>query len=131
MPRRYDYPLPAKFDPYYLRAVLDRELPGLLLGWSETPTQIRFDFARELTPAEKAKLDSIAASPPMPAARYAFGYIDADDVEKAVGVRPVRVDVRPETGEITIDFDSPLTPAQEARLEELCRSPRSLKKARL
>jgi hypothetical protein len=124
----YEYKLPPRFDPHYLRAILEREFPGALLGWCETPTEIRFDFARELTPAEKAKLDSIMASPPMPVARYAWDALDVDDVEREVGVRPVRLDVDLERDVIIVDFDRPLTPEQEMKLAMALRSQRRFKK---
>jgi hypothetical protein len=115
---RYNYKLPAKFDPSYLYAVLAREFGANFLGWSETPTEIRIEFAKELTADEKAKLDSLIANPPMPVAVYEFGAIDlADEIEKAVGVRPVLVDYDEERDRGRIMFDKALTTTQEAALQ--------------
>jgi AraC-like DNA-binding protein len=114
----YTYRLPAKFDPYYLRAILQREFGVNFLGWSETLNEIRIDFARELTADEKSKLDSLIANPPMPAAVYEFGAIDlADEIEKAIGVRPVLVDYDEATDRGRIMFDKALTSTQEAALQ--------------
>jgi hypothetical protein len=118
MVKTYVFNLPAKFDPYYLRAILQREFPDAFIGWSETATEIRIDFARELTADEKSKLDSLIVSPPMPAAVYEFGAIDlADEIEKAVGVRPVLVDYDEERDRGRIMFDKALTTTQEAALQ--------------
>jgi hypothetical protein len=117
---RYSYKLPAKFDPHYLYAILQREFGANFLGWSETPTEIRIEFARDLTDAEKAKLDSLIANPPMPAAIYEFGVIDlADEIEKAIGVRPVSIDYDEATDRGRITFDKALTTTQESILQTL------------
>jgi hypothetical protein len=114
----YRYKLPVKFDAYYLRAILQKEFGAKFLGWSETPTEIRIEFAGDLTDAEKSKLDSLIASPPMPAAVYEFGVIDlADEIEKAIGVRPVLAEYDEATNRGRIMFDKTLTSTQEAALQ--------------
>jgi len=119
----YSYPLPKEFDPYFLRSILEREFPEKFIGWSETPTQIRIDFTEELTVEEKTILDSIIASPPMPASIYEYGCLDLEDeIEKTVGVRPVRVDFDEATGRARIYFDTTLTDTQEKALEGFMKS---------
>jgi hypothetical protein len=132
MVETYRYKLPAKFDPHYLYAIMQREFGANFLGWSETPTEIRIDFARELTADEKSKLDSLIANPPMPAAVYEFGVIDlADEIEKAVGVKPVLAEWDETTDRARIMFDKTLTAAEEASLKgllETIRAKRVLKR---
>jgi len=126
----YSYPLPKKFDPYYLRSMLEKEFPGIFAGWSETPKKIRIDFIRTLTPTEKSKLDLIIASPPLPATIYELSPITPEDVEKEVGVRPVRIDYDSTTGQARVYFDRALTPDEEAKLEACLKKPLRFRKRR-
>jgi hypothetical protein len=114
----YTYPLPSKpFNPNYLRGLLDREFKGALIGWRETPKEIRFDFARPLTPEEKSRLDAIMAGPLAPASSYEFGALDLyDEVEKLIGVRPVFIEYDEARGRGRAMFDGTLTPDQESKL---------------
>jgi hypothetical protein len=115
----YTYPLPSKpFDPSYLRGLLDREFKGALIGWCETPKEIRFDFTRPLTPEEKSRLDAIMAGPLAPASSYEFGAPDLyEEAERQVGVRPAFIEYDGATGHGRAMFDVKLTPEQEAKLE--------------
>jgi hypothetical protein len=128
MVKTYTYKLPAKFDPPYLYAVLAREFGANFLGWSETPTEIRIEFAKELSPTEKAKLDSLLASPPFPVERLEFGALDiADEIYAAIGKRPVRVDYDETRDHAIIDFDVPLTDIERTKVETILKT-RRLKK---
>jgi hypothetical protein len=125
----YNYKLPAKFDPPYLYAVLAREFGANFLGWSETPTEIRIEFAKELSPTEKAKLDSLIANPPFPAERLEFGAIDiASEIEAAIGKRPVRVDYDETRDHAIIDFDVSLTDNERAKVEAILKARRMKKR---
>jgi hypothetical protein len=107
---------------------MQREFGANFLGWSETPTEIRIDFAKDLTPTEKAKLDSLIANPPFPAERLEFGALDiADEIEAAIGKRPVRVDYDETRDHAVIDFDVPLTDTERAKVEAILKA-RRLKK---
>jgi hypothetical protein len=119
----YTYPLPARpFNPSYLRGLLEREFKGALIGWCETPNEIRFDFSRELTPEEKSRLDAIMAGPPTPASSYEFGAADLyEEAERQVGARPVFIEYDEATGRGRAMFDVELTPEQEARLADFFR----------
>ena len=117
--KTYKYRLPERFDPHYLRAVLEREFGEAFLGWSETPTEIRIDFSRELSPEERERLDRIMERPPLPVEKYVVEPVSPEDIELEVGVRPVMVSVDLRAGTCVIDFDRPLSPAQRARLEEV------------
>jgi len=81
---------------------------------------------RDLTSDEKSKLDSLIAGKLEPEAVYQFGPIGLEDeVEKAVGVRPVRVIDHPDAARTAIFFDRRLTAEQEAKLEAFMRSIRA------
>jgi hypothetical protein len=117
---RYHYRKPGSFDSEYLGVVLRKEFGDNFLGWSETPSEMRIEFRRELTPEEKSKLDSIIANPPTPAAVYEFGDFDIEDeIERTIGVRPVHVRGDSRTGTYRIIFDRPLTQDQEKALSNL------------
>jgi hypothetical protein len=119
MATSYTYRRPdGPFDPQYLRGLIEREFKGALMGWCETPSEIRFDFARPLTPEEKSRLDAIMAGPLTPAASYEFGALDLyDEVEKLIGVRPVFIEYDEAGGRGRALFDRTLTPDQESKLE--------------
>ena len=120
MVRTYRYPRPREFDPRYLMEFVRREVSDSLIGLSETPTEIRFDFERELTPEEKERLDRIAQSPPAPAAVYEVVRTDLrEEIERSVGVRPVAVVYDPERVFVRIYFDRELTEDQERALSKL------------
>jgi len=73
---------------------------------------------RDLTSDEKSKLDSLIAGKLEPEEVYQFGPIDLESkIEKAIGVRPVRVIDHPDVARTVIFFDKALTAAQERALE--------------
>ena len=118
MVRTYRYRLPERFDPYYLRAILQKKFGNKFIGWSETTKEMRIDFTEELTETEKAELDKLMANPPMPAAVYEFGAIDLEDeIERVVGVRPVFVEFDEERWRAKVMFDRELTATQEVALK--------------
>jgi len=125
----YRYPLKEPWDSSFVRGVIERDVGlscRITTQWVGKAIVIYFD--RELTPEEKAKLDAIMASPPTPVSSYELKPLRAEDVEQEIGVRPARLTIDLTTGECDAQFDQELTPAQEAKLAELLRSPMRFKR---
>ena len=113
----YNYEYPAvKMDSAYIWRLMQRRTGKSVIGITETPEKIVVAFEAELTPAEKAELDVVMASPPTPV-RYEIALLTPEYVEAEVGVKPVRADIDPATGLGTVDFDRDLTPGEVGRLE--------------
>jgi len=126
-PFKYEY-IGTLRDPRYFRDLVAERLgispPGIttyadrFVIWADV----------ELTPEQKTMLDSLVGENPVPTAVYEIAPVSKDDVEAEVGIRPVFLYVDPATGEAICQFDTTLTPEQEAKLEELLRSPMRFKK---
>jgi len=113
----YSYPLPKRFDPYYLRSILEKEFPDNFIGWLETLKEIRIDFMRSLTNEEKSKLDRIIREPPMPKTVLTFEPDIASEIEGLIRKKPTRVDYDPTTGRCTLWFDVDITSTEEKAIE--------------
>jgi len=119
----------GEFDAPYVINMVAREVGKPVLGMTETQDERIVFFDSELTPEQKAKLDSIMNNPPKPVRRYEYGIIDLEElIESELGVRPVRVNFDPRTNNITVDFDKDLTIEQEKKLEAILKSPHRLKR---
>jgi len=119
---RYKYKVKLR-DPYYFWRLIERRIGVTVHGIANYPRvgEIGIDLDRELTPDEKAKLDSLVAENPVPTSEYEAFPLTPEDVEAEIGVRPVFIAVDPATGMARCKFDTTLTLEQEAKLEALLR----------
>jgi len=133
MPVGYKYKRVEPWDAAFVWHLIERDVARPLLGITEREDELILFFDRELTEKEKQKLDKIMSKPPTPV-RYEFGVKDLkDEVERLIGVRPVRVEYDEVRGHAVIDFDRELTREQElalSRLFEDVKGLRSLKRVR-
>jgi hypothetical protein len=126
---RYEYSGVELADPSYFVEVAKGRL-GQLVSVTIYPAERRIvvQTERELAPSEKSMLDSLVMSNPVPASTYEYGPVDAGDVEREVGVRPVLFSYEPASRTARLSFDRALTPEQEAKLSALLEKPMRLRK---
>lgn len=116
MVQRYEYKGRLK-DSAYFRALVERDAAPSL-GITEYPDRFIIYFENPLTDAQKTKLDSLVAENPVPTIVYEYGSLDLpEEIEKAVGVRPVYVDYDEVRNHARISFDKTLTHTQEIALK--------------
>lgn len=115
----YEYKKTEPWNAPYVREVITREIaPPLFIRSRADRIIVHFD--RELTPEQKARLDSIMSSPRVPRAEYEFGMVGLEEeIEREIGVRPVRATWDELRGRGTLQFDRELTPEQEAGLKRV------------
>jgi len=120
--KAYTYKIPQNFDPKYLRAILNREFKGLLIGWLETKDTIRLDFNRELSDEELKKLNDLMAKPFPPLIVYKFQPLTAEDVEAVVGIKPLDIVFTRDGRVASVIFDRDLSEEEERKLAELVKN---------
>ena len=116
MPVSYRFKRVEPWDGSYVWRLIERDLGVAVLGFTEYPEETIVHFDAELTTAQKAKLDSIMDKPPTPV-RYEMGLLTPEEVLAEVGVKPVRIDIDPQTGLGTVDFEKELTPGEMGKLK--------------
>ena len=116
MPVSYRYKRVEPWDGSYVWRLIERDLGVTVLGFTEYPTETIVNLEKELTANQKAKLDNIMATPPVPV-KYEISLLTPEDVEAEVGVKPVRIDIDPQTGLGTVDFEKELTLGEMGKLK--------------
>jgi len=114
---KYEYSGRLREPRYFIQLLKLRGIPATCLGVTSYRDRFVIFFDRELTPDEKAILDSLVAENPEPVAIYRLAPLTPDDVEREVGARPVYMKIAPE-GFVELQFDRGLTATQETKLEE-------------
>jgi len=118
-PVGYKFKKPSRWDTY-AQALVEKKVGVRIIGATETGDTLILFFERALTDEERVALEKLMENPPYPEHRFEVKPITEDDVERAVGVRPILLSVDNVAGRIVrIAFEKRLTSEQVLKLKQM------------
>lgn len=129
-PIGYDYKGRLK-NPGYFWKLAEKRLGAPIIGIRETPNEFTIYFDTELPPDKKRALDELVRQNPEPEAILEIGDMDLEEeIQKAIGIRPVRAEYNPMTGRGVVEFDVKITEKHEAVIKGILQDLHNKKRIR-